>query len=148
MARPLTDRLLAALDRLSGLSEGPAIKGRKHRAVPTTDLCAAPDPAAALVALQSPDGSFGGDAARSAAALASLALLGHTRQTGAHRERAIAAARWLEDQNDALGTLALDLLSAAESGAAKPEDLRYAALGARGAEGELFANLRSRQKGQ
>ena len=51
---------------------------------------------AALAKAQGADGSYGGDAARTAAALMALILSGHTRQAGLRRRTVVKAARWLK----------------------------------------------------
>ncbi|MFN3197226.1 MAG: VIT domain-containing protein [Bradymonadia bacterium] len=52
---------------------------------------------AALAKAQGADGSYGGDVARTAAALMALILSGHTRQAGLRRRTVVKAARWLKN---------------------------------------------------
>lgn len=72
---------------------------------------------ARLAVLQGADGSFGGDVARTAAALLALLVLGHTRRQGARQRTVLKAAQWLEGRRgDPAAALALDALARAERG--------------------------------
>lgn len=97
------------------------------------------DPGLALAGQQAADGSFGGDAARTAAALVLLVLLGHTRRAGLRQRVVQKAARWLEDHSSPEARLALEVLAAAESGAAPVRDARWEPLLGAGAEGRALA---------
>ncbi len=99
----------------------------------------APDPSAHLAGQQSADGSFGGDLARTAAALVLLVLLGHTRRTGLRQRVVQKAARWLQGRSEAEARLALEILEAAEAGSRPARDDRWAPLLAAGEEGRLLA---------
>jgi Ca-activated chloride channel family protein len=74
-----------------------------------------------LATSQDADGSFGGSIERTAAALATLLRLGHTRSRGARRRVVQKCERWLR-QHDAhpLARLALDLLDRVEAGGPPP----------------------------
>lgn len=123
---------ILALMRALGLSA--AVKMREQRGDPPagSSLIDAEDPGAALRAAQQEDGSFGGDVARTGAALLSWALLGQSAQD----ESVARARRWLESQPDALAELAIQ--AAANPGARDP---RWRALCIRGPEGRLLARL-------
>lgn len=75
------------------------------------------DAAAALAQSQSADGSFGGDVRRTAAALLTLVLLGHTRRKGVRRRTVTKAEAWLaQHSGNAHADAALAALEAAEQG--------------------------------
>jgi Ca-activated chloride channel family protein len=70
-----------------------------------------------LARIQDADGSFGGDAARTAAALIALILLGHTRRKGLRTRTVSKAAKWLEQHAGTRDAdLALEVLKRAEAG--------------------------------
>ncbi len=100
---------------------------------------AAPAPDAELAATQGADGSFGGDVARTAAALFTLILLGNTRTQGLRKRNVQKAASWLLGRTEPEALLALAALHAAERGEA-PATPSAALLGA-GREGRLLADL-------
>lgn len=75
------------------------------------------DPAGTLARSQGADGSYGGDVARTVAALVALVVLGHTRRTGLRRRTVLKAAKWLQGRSESLAVQALAWLAAAESGA-------------------------------
>ncbi|MBM4365010.1 MAG: VWA domain-containing protein [Deltaproteobacteria bacterium] len=113
----------------------PPAPGR-HAAKPKQAPAA--DPAAALAATQSADGSWGQDLRRTAAALLALVKLGHTRQSGLRKRTVQKAAQWLSRQSDSLAQQVLALLAAAERGEAV--DLApFADLKSAGAEGAALA---------
>ncbi|MCB9673910.1 MAG: VWA domain-containing protein [Alphaproteobacteria bacterium] len=109
---------------------------------PEPDASAAPpssDAAGDLARSQSADGSFGGDVARTAAALLALVLLGNTRRTGSRRRTVAKAAQWLQAHaSDPLAALALKLLAEAESGAAVTPGDAWAPLFQAGTEGRAL----------
>lgn len=74
------------------------------------------DLAGTLARSQGADGSFGGDVARTVAALVALVVLGHTRRTGLRRRTALKAAKWLQGRSESLAVQALAWLADAESG--------------------------------
>ena len=76
-----------------------------------------PDPAGELARKQRADGSFGGDVAKTAAALLRLVELGHTRRKGLRRRVVAKAARWLREHGGeaAVAREALAALRAAEA---------------------------------
>lgn len=100
----------------------------------------AADLESALATSQSADGSFGGDAGRTAAALVALLVLGHTSRRGSRRRVVQKAARWLEARrgNDA-ADLGLRLLERVEGGGAIPEAHEVRALVAHEPEGRVLA---------
>ena len=70
-----------------------------------------------LARMQDADGSFGGDIARTAAALIALILLGHTRRKGLRKRTVSKGAKWLEQHAGAReADLALVVLKRAEGG--------------------------------
>jgi Ca-activated chloride channel family protein len=77
-----------------------------------------------LARAQRADGSFGGEASRTAAALLALVLLGNTRRKGLRLRTVQKAARWLKGQEgDAGASLALQGLELAEGGSTPTEIL-------------------------
>jgi Ca-activated chloride channel family protein len=97
------------------------------------------DPAGDLARSQNADGSFGGDVLRTAAALAALVLLGHTRTSGLRRRTVAKAAAWLANRSESVASAALDLLVAAERGESLDADgVRSLVLA--GEEGEALAS--------
>ncbi len=98
------------------------------------------EPGARLAASQSADGSFGGDALRTAAALLVLVLLGHTRRKGLRARSVRKAAAWLAAHR-ALPevTAALEALAAAERGHAPQAGPAWKTLEAAGPEGALLS---------
>lgn len=99
----------------------------------------------ALVKGQKADGSYGGDVARTAAALITLLLLGHTRQAGLRRRTVSKAARWLKGHAGARwADHALAALEAAEAGQGWRDEAALKQLvAAAGAEGRLLSSLLS-----
>jgi hypothetical protein len=98
------------------------------------------DPSGELARSQAADGSFGGDVARTAAALLALVLLGHTRRTGSRRRTVLKAAQWLaQHTSDPLAALALRLLDAAEAGEPVKAGAEWAPLFAAGSEGAALS---------
>lgn len=105
------------------------------------------DPAGALARSQSADGSFGGDVARTAAALLTLVLLGHTRRRGLRRRAVTKAAAWLSARaGDARAALALAALASAEGGRPPSPEEDWRVLTGAGVEGGYLAALLRRQK--
>jgi Ca-activated chloride channel family protein len=97
------------------------------------------DPAGTLARSQGADGSYGGDVARTAAALVALVLLGHTRRSGTRQRVVLKAAAWLEARRThPMAALALGALEAAERGQAPAPAATWAPLYAAGAEGEVL----------
>ncbi|MEZ4317675.1 MAG: VIT domain-containing protein [Myxococcota bacterium] len=97
------------------------------------------DAAGELARSQSADGSFGGDVARTAAALLALVLLGNTRRTGPRRRTVVKAAAWLaQHASEPLAALALQLLADAEAGAAVAPGDAWSPLYGAGREGSLL----------
>jgi Ca-activated chloride channel family protein len=92
-----------------------------------------------LATTQDADGSFGGDVARTAAALVALVRLGHTRSRGLRRRVVQKCERWLR-QHDThpLARLALDLLVRVEAGGPAPRADEVVDLLAASPEGELL----------
>jgi Ca-activated chloride channel family protein len=92
-----------------------------------------------LATTQDADGSFGGRADRTAAALVALVCLGHTRKKGTRRRVVEKAAGWLsKHQKDALAQLALSLLERVEAGGGRPEAGEVKPFLVGGAEGEAL----------
>lgn len=130
-----------APDALSGLHESPlSMPAARPSAAETAE-----NPAAeALAQRQMADGSFGGDVARTAAALVALIFLGNTRRVGLRRRVVAKAAAWLAEQAGApLADLALRLLASFEAGTSPRlmlDDFHAQAgrLTAAGEEGEML----------
>ncbi|TNE90885.1 MAG: VWA domain-containing protein [Deltaproteobacteria bacterium] len=100
------------------------------------------DVAGRLARTQSADGSFGGDVARTAAALLALVLLGHTRRTGLRKRTVLKAARWLEaHRGDALVDAALAALEQAERGTTPAGGADWQPLFAAGPEGGMLQHV-------
>lgn len=100
--------------------------------------------AATLARLQSVDGSFGADVARTAAALLALVYLGHTRRKGARRRTVAKAARWLEQHPDApAAILALAALAQLEAGTEPTLTTDWLDLTTVGPEGGFLAKVLS-----
>lgn len=100
----------------------------------------AADPASDLARTQGADGSWGADVARTAAALLTLILLGHTRRTGSRRRVVLKASVWLQQHgSDPLAQLALAALDAAERGENVAADDAWRPLYAAGHEGSTLA---------
>jgi hypothetical protein len=97
------------------------------------------DTGAWLARTQGADGSYGGDVARTAAALLLLLIDGNTRRKGLRRRTVAKAAAWLALQQDALATLALQALDAAEAGTRPIAGTEWSALFAGGDEGSVLA---------
>lgn len=96
----------------------------------------------ALARMQGADGSFGGDIARTVAALLALLLKGHTRRSGLRSRTVTKAAAWLEQyRGQAQVDLALNALAAAERGEALQPDAAWRALCSAGAEGRALAQV-------
>jgi hypothetical protein len=92
--------------------------------------------AAALAKSQKADGSFAGDALRTAAALLALVLLGNTRRAGPRSRVVLKAATWLDAHRAVTGVAAaLDALEAAERGETPKGTKAWDTLRAAGAEG-------------
>lgn len=100
------------------------------------------DPEVALVRTQGVDGSFGGDVARTTAALLALVLLGHTRRTGLRRRAVLKAAAWLAGRSEPVARRALEVLEAAEAGTSPTWEASWDALLGAGEEGRLLGGLR------
>jgi len=114
--------------------EGADVRRQKAEA-PSTPI----DPAGSLARSQGADGSYGGDVARTAAALLALVVLGHTRRRGVRQRAVLKAAAWLEPRrSDPAAALALEALEAAESGEAPRPVAVWAALYEAGLEGEVL----------
>lgn len=96
-------------------------------------------PDAVLAATQGADGSFGGDVARTAAALVVLVLLGNTRTAGLRKRNVTKAAAWLAGRTEPAAALALAALEAAERGESPVGP--WPSLVAAGPEGALLAAL-------
>ncbi|RPH55226.1 VWA domain-containing protein, partial [bacterium] len=97
------------------------------------------DPAGTLARSQGADGSYGGDLARTAAALLALVVLGHTRRSGTRQRVVLKAAAWLEARRtEPLAALALNVLEAAERGEAPKPDGSWEPLYGTGAEGRIL----------
>jgi len=100
----------------------------------------ASDPGGVLARAQAADGSFGGDVARTAAALVALVLLGNTRRSGVRRRTVIKAAQWLSAHRGVPeADLALGALEAAERGDTPAAD--WAILTGDHPEGRILADL-------
>lgn len=96
----------------------------------------------ALARMQGADGSFGGDLARTVAALLTLLLKGHTRRSGLRSRTVTKAAAWLEQyRGQAQADLALNALAAAERGESLQPDAAWRALCSAGAEGQALAQV-------
>jgi Ca-activated chloride channel family protein len=96
--------------------------------------------AATLAKSQKADGSFGGDALRTAAALLALVLLGNTRRAGPRSRVVMKAATWLDAHRGVAGVAAaLEALEAAERGVTPKGTAAWDALRAAGAEGTYLA---------
>jgi hypothetical protein len=109
-------------------------------AAPSEERAAAEAPDAQLARTQRADGSFGGDVARTAAALLALVLLGNARRRGPRARVVSKAAAWLEQHRDApLAVAALDALEAADEGRTPTASAAWPALAQAGAEGRLLA---------
>ena len=88
--------------------------------------------AAYLARTQGADGSFGGDAHRTAAALLTLVLQGNTRRAGPRSRVVLKAAAWLAAHRaDRLVAAALAALDAAERGETPQETPEWAELSTR-----------------
>lgn len=110
---------------------------------PSVAAPSGPDPAASLVGSQRADGSFDGDVGRTAAALAALVVLGHTRSSGRAQRTVLKAAAWLAAHaGDPRAALALASLARAEAGEALTLDL--SPLYGEGAPGALLRRLQER----
>lgn len=96
-------------------------------------------PDAQLAATQGADGSFGGDVARTAAALLVLVLLGSTRTAGLRKRNVQKAAAWLATRTEPVARMALDALAAAERGERVVGP--WPALNLAGPEGALLAGM-------
>lgn len=95
-----------------------------------------------LVELQSADGSFEGDVARTAASVLALLLLGHTRRKGTRRRILGKAAKWLAGhRDDVAATLALSILERVEMGGRMPDEREAGALFDCGPEGRILAEV-------
>lgn len=116
-----------------------AISLERERNVSPPPREQAADPAATLAGRQYADGSFGGEVARTAAALVLLVLLGHTRRTGLRQRVVLKAARWLGQRSEPVATLALRLLAEAEGGQEIKRGPGWEALLAAGEEGKMLA---------
>ncbi|MFT5460289.1 MAG: hypothetical protein ACI9K2_006806, partial [Myxococcota bacterium] len=101
------------------------------------------EPGARLAAAQSADGSFGGDVARTAAALLALVLLGHTRRRGNRSRTVRKAASWLATQSGPLARAALHALTTAEAGTTPAPSAEWQTLEGAGAEGAALRDARS-----
>jgi Ca-activated chloride channel family protein len=100
------------------------------------------DPEGTLARTQGADGSYGGDVARTAAALLALVVLGHTRRSGTRQRVVLKAAAWLEARRaDPLAALVLGILEAAERGEAPKPDAAWAPLYGAGGEGEMLRRV-------
>jgi hypothetical protein len=102
---------------------------------------AGPTPDATLAATQGADGSFGGDVARTAAALLTLILLGNTRTRGLRKRNVQKAAAWLQNRTEADAVRVLAALDAAEAGG--PHVTAWATLLGAGPEGKLLASVQA-----
>jgi hypothetical protein len=118
-------------------------KSAARAAPPAKEQADAADPAGDLARSQSADGSFGGDVARTAAALLALVRLGHTRRAGLRRRTVLKAATWLAAHaaQDARAVLALGALDRAERGEPTAQTAAWAQLASAGAEGRILADL-------
>lgn len=101
----------------------------------------APTPDAILAATQGADGSFGGDVARTAAALLTLILLGNTRTRGLRKRNVQKAAAWLQNRTEADAVRVLAALDAAEAGG--PHPAAWATLLGAGPEGKLLSSVQA-----
>jgi Ca-activated chloride channel family protein len=90
-------------------------KGEKEKVLPSEKVEASMD--GQLARMQNADGSFGEDPKRTAAALITLVLLGHTRRKGIRQRTVLKAADWLKDHiHDPIVSLALEVLRLGEGG--------------------------------
>ncbi len=107
----------------------------------------APTPAAVAAELaktQKADGSFGGDALRTAAALLALVLQGHTRRAGARSRVVLKAATFLDAHRALEGVAAaLRALEAAERGETPVAEAAWETLRTAGTEGMLLRVVES-----
>lgn len=151
-AAPREEAEMDADDLLSGLMDAmpapppappmasaPATPQRAELARAAKKEAVSSDPSARLAAMQSADGSFGADPARTAAALVLLVLLGHTRRAGLRQRVVQKAARWLEGRAEPVAALALTLLASAEQGHPPVRDASWAPLLSAGEEGQMLA---------
>jgi hypothetical protein len=113
------------------LARGPS--GRRHPVDPRREI------ETMLATTQDADGSFGGQVDRTAAALAALICLGHSRRKGTRRRVVEKAAHWLSQRaKDPLAELALELLSRTEGGGGLPERVEVEALLGASVEGKAL----------
>ncbi len=92
-----------------------------------------------LVLLQDADGSFGGNAERTAAALLALLMMGHTTRRGTRRRVVEKAADWLRGQGPTgPAAHALRLLERADAGGPPPDCDEARPLFGAGAEGAIL----------
>jgi hypothetical protein len=100
---------------------GRTARGRQRPAFRQEAEDTARDAVRRLVLLQGADGSFGGDAERTAAAIVALLLLGHTTRRGTRRRVVEKAADWLRGHGPAgAAAHALRLLERADAGGPAP----------------------------
>lgn len=115
---------------------GPGAADKLAESAPPTD------PAGLLARSQAADGSFGGDALRTAAALLVLVLLGHSRKSGLRTRTVRKAAAWLEAHRaDLAVAAALAALEEAEAGGKPQRVPAWDALLAAGVEGRLLRGV-------
>jgi Ca-activated chloride channel family protein len=117
-----------------------------EEAAPSKARGATEAPDALLARTQRADGSYGGDVARTAAALLALVLLGNGRRRGPRARVVAKAAAWLEQHRDApLAVAALDALEAADEGRAPTASAAWEALTQADVEGHLLAAVRAQR---
>lgn len=125
-------------DLSSGAVDGLFESAREEKSA-KTEAGRAPDAssvAAALAKSQKADGSYAGDALRTAAALLALVLLGNTRRAGPRSRVVMKAAAWLAAHRALAGVdAALTALEAVERGETAQTTAAWDTLRAAGAEG-------------
>ncbi|HYO12002.1 MAG TPA: VIT domain-containing protein [Thermoanaerobaculia bacterium] len=100
------------------------------------------DPAGTLARTQGADGSYGGDLARTAAALLALVVLGHTRRSGTRQRVVLKAAAWLDARRkEPLAALVLGVLKTAEQGEIPKPDSAWEPLYRAGTEGAMLRQV-------
>ncbi len=125
------------LGRVTGAGATPTASSESVANVPAP--AQGPLDEAGLARTQQADGSFGGDVARTIAALLFLVLSGHTRRTGARRRTVAKAAKWLDRHRSEPGVAAaLATLEKAEAGESITADASWSPFYTAGSEGRAL----------